>query len=185
MQDGHETRVDLDEGSSQGERTVSYVPKRSRQGDRQREPQNLRKQVNDLEIELKGRHHRRVQDDLSVDPDYIPRVSSQRSGSNQSRERSYETTEQQSKSPHHGQHGHYNAALNNMSRALRRATQSPFTYPQFIIYDGKTDQVEHVSHYIQMLLIYSYNDRLMCKVFPSSLGLTAMRWFNGLRKGSI
>ncbi|XP_050249312.1 uncharacterized protein LOC126696669 [Quercus robur] len=25
----------------------------------------------------------------------------------------------------------------------------------------------------------------MCKVFPSSLGPTALRWFNGLRKGSI
>ena len=25
----------------------------------------------------------------------------------------------------------------------------------------------------------------MCKVFPSSLGPTSMRWFNGLRKGSI
>ena len=25
----------------------------------------------------------------------------------------------------------------------------------------------------------------MCKVFPSSLGLVAMRWFNGLRVNSI
>ena len=25
----------------------------------------------------------------------------------------------------------------------------------------------------------------MCKVFPSSLGPTALTWFNGLRKGSI
>ena len=25
----------------------------------------------------------------------------------------------------------------------------------------------------------------MCKVFPSSLGLVAIRWFNGLREGSI
>ena len=25
----------------------------------------------------------------------------------------------------------------------------------------------------------------MCKIFPSSLGPTALRWFNGLRKGSI
>ncbi|XP_030970093.1 uncharacterized protein LOC115990397 [Quercus lobata] len=25
----------------------------------------------------------------------------------------------------------------------------------------------------------------MCKVFPSSLGSTALRWFNGFRKGSI
>ena len=56
---------------------------------------------------------------------------------------------------------------------------SPFT-----IYDGKTDLVEHVSHYIQMTSLYSHNDGLICKVFPSSLGLTTMRWFNGLRKVS-
>ena len=36
-----------------------------------------------------------------------------------------------------------------------------------------------------MMSLHSHNDALMCKVFPSSLGPTAMRWFNGLRKGSI
>ena len=36
-----------------------------------------------------------------------------------------------------------------------------------------------------MMSLHSHNDTLMCKVFPSSLGPTAMRWFNGLRKGSI
>ena len=45
--------------------------------------------------------------------------------------------------------------------------------------------MEHVSHYIQMMSLYTHNDALMCKVFPSSLGPTALRWFNGLRKGSI
>ena len=33
--------------------------------------------------------------------------------------------------------------------------------------------------------LHSHNDALMCKVFPSSLRPTALRWFNGLRKGSI
>ena len=33
--------------------------------------------------------------------------------------------------------------------------------------------------------LHTHNDVLMCKVFPSSLGPTALRWFNGLRKGSI
>ena len=33
--------------------------------------------------------------------------------------------------------------------------------------------------------LYSQNDGLVCKVFPSSLGLTAMKWFNDLRKWSI
>ncbi|XP_050240998.1 uncharacterized protein LOC126689875 [Quercus robur] len=33
--------------------------------------------------------------------------------------------------------------------------------------------------------LYTHNDALMCKVFPSSLGPTTLRWFNGLRNGSI
>ena len=88
--------------------------------------------------------------------------------------------------------------MDAISRALRRAAQSPFlkdikrasmlsrfTRPPFNSYDGKTDPVEQVSHYIQMMSLHTYNDALMCKVFPSSLGPTALRWFNELRKGSI
>ena len=60
-----------------------------------------------------------------------------------------------------------------------------FTRPPFILYDGKVDPVEHVNHYIHMMSLYSQNDAQMCKVFLSSLGPTALTWFNGLRKGSI
>ena len=35
------------------------------------------------------------------------------------------------------------------------------------------------------MTVYSKNKTLICKVFPSSLGLIAMRLFNGLRTGSI
>ena len=45
--------------------------------------------------------------------------------------------------------------------------------------------MEHVSHYIHMMYLYTHNNALMCKVFPSSLGPTTLKWFNGLRKGSI
>jgi len=45
--------------------------------------------------------------------------------------------------------------------------------------------MEHVSHYIQMMSLHTHNNALMCKVFPSSLKPTALRWFNGLRKGFI
>ena len=62
---------------------------------------------------------------------------------------------------------------------------SRFTRPPFNSYDGKMNPVEHVSHYIQMMSLYSYNDALMYKVFSLSLWPTALRWFNGLRKGSI
>ena len=89
-------------------------------------------------------------------------------------------------------------ALDAMSITLRRAAQSSFseqikhtemprrfTHPSFNIYDGKTDPIKHVSHYIQMMSLYSHNNGLMCKVFSSSLGPIAMRGFNRLRKGLI
>ena len=47
------------------------------------------------------------------------------------------------------------------------------------------DPVKHGSHYIQMISLHSHNNALMCKVFPSGLEPTALRWFDGLRKGSI
>ena len=88
--------------------------------------------------------------------------------------------------------------MDAISRALRKAARSlfsneieraempdRFTRPPFNCYDEKTDPVEHVNHYIQMMSLHTHNDALMCKVFLSSLGPTALRWFNGLRKGSI
>ena len=62
---------------------------------------------------------------------------------------------------------------------------SKFTQPPFNFYDGKIDPVEHVSHYIHMMSLHTRNDALMCKVFPSILRPTALRWFNGLQKGSV
>ncbi|XP_075665862.1 uncharacterized protein LOC142635610 [Castanea sativa] len=88
--------------------------------------------------------------------------------------------------------------MDTMSRALRQAARSPFSRdierapmpswfarPPFNSYTRRTDSVEHVSHYIQMMSLHSHNDALMCKVFPLSLGPIALRWFNGLKKGSI
>ena len=85
-----------------------------------------------------------------------------------------------------------------MSRALHQIPWSPFsshieraelpyhfTQPTFTIYNGRTDPVEHVSHFNQRMTIYSRNKALMCKLFPSSLRPIAMRWFNGLEEGSI
>ena len=84
-----------------------------------------------------------------------------------------------------------------MSKALNQISNSPFTWieggrlpqrltqPTFTMYNGRTDPVEHVSHFNQRMAIHSKNETLMCKVFPSSLGPVVMRWFNGLRTGSI
>nr|XP_023914561.1 uncharacterized protein LOC112026109 [Quercus suber] len=85
-----------------------------------------------------------------------------------------------------------------MSKALDQLSKSPFTrrieeamlprrfqQPIFAVYNGKTDPVEHVSQFNQRMAVHSKNEALMCKVFPSSLGPVAMRWFNGLRTNSI
>ena len=78
------------------------------------------------------------------------------------------------------------AARSPFSDEIERAPMpSRFTRSPFNSYEGRTDPVEHVSHYIHMMSLHAHNDALMCKVFPSSLGSTALRWFNGLRKGSI
>ena len=53
------------------------------------------------------------------------------------------------------------------------------------MYNGKTDPMKHVSHFNQRMAVYFRKEAPMCKVFPSSLGLVAMRWFNSLRKSSI
>ena len=60
-----------------------------------------------------------------------------------------------------------------------------FTQPTFTMYNGRTDPMEHVSHFNQRMVVHSRNEALMCKVFPSSLGPVAMRWFDGLGAGSI
>ena len=85
-----------------------------------------------------------------------------------------------------------------MNRALSQVSKSLFTrniedaslpwrfhQPTFTIYNGRTDPVEQVSHFSQKMAVHSKNVALMCKIFPSSLGPMAMRWFNGLRVNSI
>ena len=87
---------------------------------------------------------------------------------------------------------------NAMSRALNQISKSPFTRrieggklprwfnsPTFTIYNGRTEPVEHVSHFNQRMAVHSRNEALICKVFLSSLGVVVMRWFDGLGASSI
>ena len=87
---------------------------------------------------------------------------------------------------------------NAMSKALNQISKSPFTrkiegaklprqfhQPTFTIYNGRTDPVEHVSQFNQMMVVLSKDEALMCKVFPFSLGPVAMRWFDDLMANSI
>ena len=85
-----------------------------------------------------------------------------------------------------------------MSKALDQFSRSPFTrriegaalpyrfqQPAFSIYNDNTDLVEHVSQFNQRMAVHYKDEALMCKVFPSSLGPAAMRWFNSLKANSI
>ena len=81
-----------------------------------------------------------------------------------------------------------------MVRTLDQISKSPFTrkvgrekLPQrftqltFTLYNGRSDLVEHVSHFNQRMTVHSKNETLICKVFPFSLEPMAMRWFDGPR----
>ena len=88
-----------------------------------------------------------------------------------------------------------NSAIN---KALSQISKSPFTnnidnavlswrfhQPTFSLYDGRSNPIEHISYFSQKMAIYSRDEALMCKVFPSSLGSVVIRWFNGLGANSI
>ena len=79
---------------------------------------------------------------------------------------------------------------NAMNEELSQVAKSPFTrniegaslprrfhQPTFTLYNGRTDPVEHVSHFSQKMVVHSRDEALMCKIFPSILGPMAMRWF--------
>ncbi|XP_028058868.1 uncharacterized protein LOC114262699 [Camellia sinensis] len=67
-------------------------------------------------------------------------------------------------------------------RALDRLVSTPFSpeveaveplwkysLPKFILYDGKTDPLTHISHYRQMMSLWNRNDALMCKLSEAFL----------------
>nr|XP_023887625.1 uncharacterized protein LOC111999720 [Quercus suber] len=87
---------------------------------------------------------------------------------------------------------------NAMSKALQQISKSLFvrrinkarlphwfSQPTFTIYNGRTDPVEHVIYFNQKMVVHASNEALICKVFPSSFGPIAMRWFDALEEGSI
>lgn len=78
-------------------------------------------------------------------------------------------------------------------RALDQLVSSPFCLEieaveashkyspsKFILYDGKSDPLTHISHYHQMMSLWNQNDVFMCKVFASSLGEHGLRWYDKL-----
>ena len=67
------------------------------------------------------------------------------------------------------------------SKEIERAhLPGKFSAPNYVMYDGRTDPIRHISHFRQSMALHLSNDALMCRMFPSSLGLMSLRWFNRL-----
>ena len=93
---------------------------------------------------------------------------------------------------------HKGVGTDIMKKALSQISKSLFTQgiekaklprrfhqPTFAMYNGRMDLVEHVSQFKQKMIVYSQNEALMCRVFQSSLGPMAMKWFDGLRTNYV
>ena len=60
-----------------------------------------------------------------------------------------------------------------------------FVIPPFAMYDGSSDQYDHMLHFNQTMILNAGNDRLLCKVFPTSLKGPTLAWFHKLPRGSL
>ena len=60
-----------------------------------------------------------------------------------------------------------------------------FVMPPFAMYDGSFDPYDHILHFNQAMILNAGDDRLLCKVFPTSLKGPALAWFHKLPRGSI
>ena len=60
-----------------------------------------------------------------------------------------------------------------------------FAIPPLAMYDGSSDSYDHMLHFNQAMILSTGNDRLLCKMFPTSLKGPAMACFHKLPRGSI
>ena len=60
-----------------------------------------------------------------------------------------------------------------------------FVTPSFSMYDGSSDPYVHMLHFNQAMILNAGNDRLLCKVFPTSLKGPALAWFHKFPRRSI
>ena len=125
------------------------------------------------------------------DDDYRQRSRTPPSEDFSREEEHYQKRKRKSPSPRGLGHDAINRALDQLSKSpftryIEGATlHRQFQHPAFTLYNGNTNPMEHVSQFNQRMAVHSKNEALMCKVFPSSLGPVAMRWFNGLKANSV
>ena len=116
--DRHETRLDSDEASFRGERTVSYVLEPSYQSDHDHKIESLQKQIKELELEKRCRHQRRDYDGSSHSHESMSTHtgrSSYQSHFRLSRDRLNESRKDRSRTLRRERQGRPNAALDAIS----------------------------------------------------------------------
>lgn len=185
------------EGSPHTTQTSGSHPQMGNHFPQERSNRAMQREIDDLKRELRHAHRRRAPSSSgasSNDEDDVTYKRGHRTPSSEPFSYHEENVHKRKrKSP--PLKGLENDA---MSKALNQISRSPFTHrieraelprrfhqPTFTTYYGRTDPVEHVSQFNQKMAVYSKDEALMCKVFPSSLGPVAMRWFDGLRPNSI
>nr|XP_023893170.1 uncharacterized protein LOC112005148 [Quercus suber] len=168
----------------------SYMSHAQKNRDLQLEVEKLKRELHHAKRKRIPSHYNEESDDKQ-DPTYQQKLRTPASKSF-----SYQEEHRREKQPLSSPRG--GVGNDAMSKALNQISRSPFTrrieearlprrfnQPVFTVYNGKTDPVEHVNHFIQRMAVYSRNEALMCKVFPSNLGPVAMRWFDSIKEDSI
>ena len=187
----HEGSVQTTHTSRSQSRRKSHVSHAKNERDMQRETDELKKKLR----RARRRRSSPESESSSEDTDDATYRGRSRTPPSEtfSGDKEYSSHKRKNKSPTHKGLG--NKAINE---ALNQVFKSPFTrriegaslprrfhQPTFSLYNGRTNPVEHVSHFNQKMAVHSKDKALMCKIFPSSLGPMAIRWFNGLKSNSI
>ncbi|KAK3225385.1 hypothetical protein Dsin_005247 [Dipteronia sinensis] len=74
----------------------------------------------------------------------------------------------------------------SFSTSIRQAHFSEkFRMPHVEQFKANTDPQEHVRRYQSVTVQYDYDDVLLCRMFPQTLGDHGSRWFGGLVSRSI
>ena len=89
------------------------------------------------------------------------------------------------KSKHAGS-SHLRMSLSPLSQEILNVQFSrKFSTLSFEYYCGSSDPMQHLRHYQDKMDVYSYDDGLLCRMFPSSLKGLASDWFYSLKTGTL
>ena len=195
----HENHMDnQQEGSSQTLHTGgSGYRRRSHLVHEQADEKDLQREIDDLKKKLCRAQRKQTPSSFDVSSN-DDGDASYRKHSETPPSESYSCEEEHSCKRRRRSPSGRGVGTNVMKEALSQISKSLFTrgiekaklprhfhQPTFIMYNGRTDPVEHVSQFKQKMAVHSQDETLLCRVFPSSLGPMPMRWFGGLRMNSI